>query len=755
MRKSRSYRRLAKKGYAIPFAPDDPNSPANRPRTHRPHVEQNLGRCRDLLQSKRVAEGLQRLNGLAAATNSPKQKAQIIALTGDSEYRQGHFENAINAYRAALQMVTNDPRAWVRPALAEVRALLKAALVDQAYVSATQVWNRSFAQHEELQRQFAIQQAHIQHKRILIKQRPYRASVVASRLGYLFLNEGEPAHAKELFTRAITVNPQGGSRARHGLALIALAENNLAEAESRAREALLLGKFQGKTVGVWATLIAARQRAGKLGVDADLLAGVQSSRSSTVRSRSTLAIVRELRSFHDPAWENIASQWITAEGAIHPTIATEIRKLLNAKLRLAADDPLGQANKAGQLLSSPELLSRSEYIAAAKQFVRASLTAQQNVDLNSIIQRAVTLYGNSARDRLAHHLALACMMAPRHDLARALLQGVLGGSSRNAQFAKSLWALARMEAVLKNHSAAADLYDRFANESAIPLRYRLQARIKWLHSVIEAGRVADVAQVTGALIALTNGITDFDLLLDFARQLRQGAHGLRDLANSLFARGEALAQAQFAAATNPSTALGILFRLTRRQVYDFGKYQNAVALWNSLTAQQRDWLWSPKAEFWEYLSWIFVAMTRAGLFSQAEQLVATYLNDSATPLEGRLAMMAASAAWKIRKRKIAEGVTIFRAMIKLAPSNRLCAEGYYWLALIAKKNGDQTGCAEYAARIQMALGSQIGLLTEWQLDCKASLLRSNLVPETALSAKYNPDFQAKCLAEIQADVNKV
>src|SRR2546423_1787440 len=318
MRKHRLYRRAVRRGQAIPFAADDPNAPANRPQHHRQRLEKNLGRCRDLLQSKRVAEGLQKLNALASATNSPKRQAQIVALAGDAEFRQGRFDNAITAYRSASQLVVNDPRAWLRPGIAEVRALLKAARVDEAHAAATNIWNRSFAQHEELQRQLAIQQAHIQQRKILIKQRPHRASVVASRLGYLFLNEGEPAFAREFFTSAITVNPQGGSRARHGLAILALAENNFAEAESRAREALLLGKFQGKTVGVWETLISARQRAGKTGLDADLLAGVQSSRSSTVRARSTLAMVRGLRAYHDPAWENIAGQWLTAEGVAHP-----------------------------------------------------------------------------------------------------------------------------------------------------------------------------------------------------------------------------------------------------------------------------------------------------------------------------------------------------------------------------------------------------------------------------------------------------
>jgi tetratricopeptide (TPR) repeat protein len=756
MRKNRLYWRVIKKGYAISYAPDDTNSPKNRPRRHHQRPDKNLARSRDLVQSKRVAQGLQSLNALAAVANSPKRNAQIAALAGDSEYRQGNFDNAINAYRSASQFVSNEPRAWLRPKIAEVRALLKAARVDEAYARATAIWTRSLAQHEDLQRQMAIQQAHNQHQKILIKQRAYRASVVASRLGYLFLNEGEHTPAKEFFNDAVTVNPQGGSRARHGLAIIALAENNFAEAESRSREALLLGKFQGKTVGVWETLIAARQRAGKAGIDTDLIAGVNSSKTSTVRARSTLAIARGLRAYHDPAWENIAGQWLNAEGATHSTIATELRKLLNARLRLVSDDPLVQANNATQLLSSPGLLSRNEYVAAAKQVVRASLVSSQRVDISAIIEKAAALYGPRCRNLISHNLALACMIAQRHDLARPLLQAVISGSARNAQYAKSLWALARMEAILQNHSTAAILYDRFANEPTIPLRHRLQARLKWLASVTTSGVSASTSQVKDALRSLTAGIADFDLLLDFARQVHQGPADLRDLATELFGRGETLARTQFAAANNPSIALGILFRLTRRQVYDFGLYQAAVDNWNGLTQRQRDWLWSPKTEFWEYLTYVHKAMSKLHRAGEAEALLDHYLTDSATPLEGRLGLLRSRAVSRIAAGLHNEALSIFLAMVSLAPMHRFCAEAYYWLALAAKKDGNDAQCVDYAEKIQKSLGSRNGLLAEWQLDCKSYLLQAHLeTNQVPASVGYDSAFRTRCLNEIRRDMRRL
>jgi hypothetical protein len=171
-------------------------------------------------------------------------------------------------------------------------------------------------------------------------------------------------------------------------------------------------------------LISARQRAGKTGLDADLLAGVQSSRSSTVRARSTLAMVRGLRAYHDPAWENIASQWLAAEGTAHSIVATEIRKLLGAKLRLAADGP-GLENRAAQLLSAPELLSRNEYVAAVKGYVRDALASGLSLDLAARVSKAVQLYGQPAQNIVAHSIALAALRKGRHDVARPLLESVV------------------------------------------------------------------------------------------------------------------------------------------------------------------------------------------------------------------------------------------------------------------------------------------------------------------------------------------
>jgi hypothetical protein len=149
-------------------------------------------------------------------------------------------------------------------------------------------------------------------------------------------------------------------------------------------------------------------------------------------------------------------------------------------------------------------------------------------------------------------------------------------------------------------------------------------------------------------------------------------------------------------------------------------------------------------------------MTRLRQDSEAKNLLNHYLHDPATPLEGRLQLMLSDASWKIRTKRASEGISIFSSMASLAPSHHLSAEAYYWLALSSKKQGNEAKCVSYAEKIQIAQGSRKGLLVDWQLDCKALLLRAGLTMIPALrTTRYSADFQTKCLARIQSDLGKI
>ena len=684
-----------------------------------------------------------------------RKLSQLLSLAGDCQTQQGDFLNTVATQDRAAELVSEDQIRWFRPVAGAILALLKNVQIAEAQARADAAVHRGVAFHQQFVRQVAELKAQAKTGApAVVTARPLPPVVIAIRLARFFLLEGEVDLAIEFFQKAILISPNGAWGARIGLGEIALRQHLPQDAKDWAFSALQVGQFHSKTLPAIPVFLEACHQLGETVLDPRLRSGFDQA-TPTVRDRAMLLIVRSLRWQGNMEWKNQALTWLSTNSAQNPVVAAEFRKLMQAGARID-NDLLAQISTADALLSTPKV-SPSEFTSAAKQRTRSSLLLGQEVDLNALIDQASQQFGGDWGGRVAHGLALACMMSRRHDLARVLLQNNLNNLvTTDSQWAKSLWALARMEMVLENYSVAAQAYDLFANSADIPLRYRLQARLKWVGAIIASGDPVSILSVRDDLIAATDQIQDFDLLLDFARQLMNAPHELYDLANDLFARGQALALAQFDGTKDPAAAIGILFRLTRRQVYDFGKYQDALNFWNNLPQDRRDWLWSERSDFWEYLSWLFVAMTRLHLDTDAQTFADFYLHDASTPLEGRLELMHSLATWKIRGRDMSAGMAVFAAMIAIVPMHWQCAEGYYWLALQARKNGNNTESAQYAEKIQMAHGARKGLRTDWKLDCKAALLRSNLLLGTSLqSADYSEEFQRKCLAGIHTDLRKL
>jgi tetratricopeptide (TPR) repeat protein len=728
-----------------------------RKRTTDPHPDHSPWSSR--LRQLGVLAASEDVAGLLAAVNQelsfqtdPIRQSQLLSLVGDSQMYSGNFDAALSSYNRAADLARNDPRNWFRPVIGAIASLLKNVQVANAQAGADAAITKAAANEQ----QHAIQLAQLDAQAqagivVVVRPRPLRLSVVATRLGKLFFDEGELAVAKTYFQQALTASPQGASRARLGQAEIAMREGRLQDAKDSALSALQVGKFHAKTIAAISIFLRASDQLGDQTIDQRLVDGLAQAKPK-VRDRATLSIVGALRAQNNPLWINFANTWLGANALRNAVIAAEFNKLFQATQRVRNDSPSQQLAASTTLLATAGL-SPTEFVSAAKEYVRSSLSLGQVVDLIGLANQAAAGYGVGWRNRTLHSLALSCMMARRHDMARPLLQSIVTQNLRDSHWGKAVWALGRMEKILGNYQAAANLYQLFATEPSMPIRYRLQGRIKWAQSAIATGDSASIPLIRASLVDLANQVQDFDLLLDFARQLTHAPAEFHELADELFSRGEALAKSQFVAAQNPSVAIGILFRLTRRQVCDFAQYEDAVDAWNNLTQQQRDWLWSPKTEFWQYVASVLVAMTRLAQDNDAGQLANQFLNDAATPVEGKLQILPVIARNKLYAGQLDEAFSDFALMISLAPMNRLCAEAYYWLSLKAKINGNEANCVNYAEKIQRVLGQRVGLLTEWELDCKASLLRSGLITGTPLqSSNYDEDFQTTCLAHINDDL---
>jgi len=150
---------------------------------------------------------------------------------------------------------------------------------------------------------------------------------------------------------------------------------------------------------------------------------------------------------------------------------------------------------------------------------------------------------------------------------------------------------------------------------------------------------------------------------------------------------------------------------------------------------------------------VFGAYARTGDMPEAEAFAKDFLDDPASPSEGLPSLGIPLARPWMQAGRPAEGLELFKRMILAAPTSPRCAEAWYWLALAAYRQGKSNESKQYAIRIRMALGAQLGMLDEWNLDAKACLLLADLDPAAVdpQAVNYSPEFLRGQLQAINSD----
>lgn len=694
---------------------------------------------------------------LADASLAPADQGRVLALVGDGEFKRGRFVEAGSIQLQAASKSIGDPNLWLRPYVGYVLSLLKVPRVEEALVMARHAVKVAEAKMEEFDEYVGQADQSVETDGFAdVPSVPPRVSVVATRMGFLFLQEGEPEAAEEFFIRAIATTPDGACRALQGLAMVALARGDCPRAIKMTTRAILWGRYRAKTLPAWPVLVAARRQLGGWRISDRLIEDLDAAKAG-VRSRAILSIVRELRKNDMRQWREVAERWSSREGSQFPIIETEIRKMILSSAKAEPGNAADKREKAERLLEMPDLSPR-EWLTGAKELVRANLWEGRPVDIEQLVATAAGVFGQDFAPRARHSLALSCMMAKRHDLARPMLQAnVRQVASDDPQWGKSVWALARMESFLGDHAVAAALYRQFADESSIDIRFRLQAQLLWCKALIAAGQPGPILEARSLMAATLGGVQDPDILMNFARQLQFAPGELRIWGQQLFEQGKQMALKQFAEAASPSVAIAILFKLSRRQVRDFWRSQEVVAFWEGLPQDKRDWLWSGDRDFWEYLGQVFEAYARMGNLQEAEAFANDFLDDPASPA-GRLPLLGIPLARRLMlSGRVAEGLKLFERMARLAPTHPRCAEAWYWLALAAHKQGETGEVEKCAARIRAAQGLQVGMLDEWNLDARAFLLLANLDPAAVdpQAVNYTPDYLQGQLQAINGDLRRL
>ena len=310
----------------------------------------------DKIQKRNAAAGLAKANQLISSRAlALHDQARVLGLVADSEFRRGAFEEAAVIYQRAATLCLDHASLWLRPLIGEVSALLRAVRVDEALMMARHACDVARKKAADFNAQVSsANQLLAARGRVSVPVLPPRESVVATRLGFLFLQEGEPALAREFLEKALEVNPGGACRARQGLARIALAMNDSARALSLAEESIRRGRYAAKTLAAWPILIAARRRLGGWQISQNLLNGLDMAPPG-VRARAVLAITRELRNSDMRQWRDLAEKWSAREGKKFPAIEAELRKMILASAKVVPGDAEGKRKLAEELLKTPGL----------------------------------------------------------------------------------------------------------------------------------------------------------------------------------------------------------------------------------------------------------------------------------------------------------------------------------------------------------------------------------------------------------------
>ena len=678
-------------------------------------------------------------------------QSKLLALTADCLYKQGKFADAATAYTSVSEVVQGQPPTMLlRSALGTIRSQLKDVQIQQASdladgtISTANTFSQQYA--ATLSRAPSTLASSGQ---IVIPGRPPSPVAVASRLGKAFLSEGELDTARLLFQQALAASPNT-CRARVSLAEIALRSGDAAKAANLAKEAIQVGMFQAKTVQAWRVLVAASGQTGSTGVNADLMDALGQAAPS-IRARAILVIVKTLRNQSDPSWKQIADNWLQQEGATNPIIAAELRKIeLAHSRRYAQGSPSEQLRAAQQLLQTPSLGPR-EWLAATKEVVRSSLLLNQDPNIPNLIDQGKTRYGQALQPAFTQALALACKKAGRTDLATGLFQQNINSTAiSSADLGKSLWALAKMQAEQGNYTDAAASYWAYSQRMDMPQRFSLYALLEWTRCVLAANQPDQLAQAQPLLDAALAQITDYELVLDLARQILRSPLD-PSYAMQVFEQGQQLALQAFDACPHPSPAATILFKLCRR-ANDFQAYDSILNSWTRLTPQQQQWLWSERGDFWNYLELIFRAYRDSQQEDDGEAFINNYLNDPATPPQGYAVLGVSYATMKRTQREFDVALSVYKKMSLVAPTSEWSSVAYYWLGLQAWSQATQDQLPPFGDRILLALGNDWGLAWKKDMAARAWCFKADLDPtQVPAQVTISQDTLQKQAGAIQKD----
>jgi tetratricopeptide (TPR) repeat protein len=722
----------------------------------RPHLafSQSLREARQLIASNNPAAGLAALNTLAAATRNPARRAKILLTIAESETRLSRHTEALAAFQKASQLAAQaaDTDLTLLAGTGIVRSLLRSLRTEEAKTAAAALLadlaaaETAFAQIQNLTPEQLAAKG-----QITVPARPPRSTVGLTKIANAFIQSGLTEEAREFLLKAIQASPNGASRARQSLAKIALASDEPELAERYAREALLMGRFQAKTTAAWPLYLDARARQNKAPIlEPDVLAAYRQHAKGRLAAASGLSIVRVLRAHGDPAWKDLATGLVSRKA--DPVITTEIEKLLHADAKLfATEEPRKIAARALRLLRTADV-SAQETIAHAKEYVRFSLLAGTEPNLDTVVRTAARKFPAPALLAIRHAACLGAMMATKHDIARPWLLALINEAARLGQAAawgRANWALARMESLLENNAEAAFYYMEVAAHPTTPPRFKIQAMLRGLKFLGKSGdNSTDIAQLSENIRDILRETHDFRILLDAARQLALAGSNFTGLTGEAAQMGIKQARQDAKIAATPQEKLGIHEYLSRKLHCDLvGQNEEVVTIWNSHSdLEKSEFAATGGATWYEYVRTVFLSQIALGMTAQAEKLASDIIDTNRATPEGYVIIGSTYAEWLIQNGEEDKAFEFFNWISKESPTHRKAAAAHYWLSVRNYLNKNLNGAAERSKSVSLCFGNHPELLEEWKLSAKSLIILSKvdrtLAPEVA-TGLFSTNFLAE------------
>lgn len=712
------------------------------------------------LRAQDHAGALRILNSLVRGETDSRKLGKILLLTADSEARLGRYERSVPIYAQSLGFfrATGDP-AWFSAAYGEIFTLLRTIRTDEACAKARDAIRLASEDHGRQRRLEDLPPTRIPiDGGLFIGPRPIRPTVVATRLGGLFLDDGYPDIAAEFFQEAVRKAPNGASRARQGLARIALLHNAAETAERYARESLQMGRFQAKTLHSWHLYHEARFRASRPVHDPQLFASMLETAPATVKDRTIMLVVASLRRWSDPTWKSIAATCVSGDPAgFDPIFKIELSKVLLAEAKIDGTDSAAVAAAAGNLLGDP-MISPVEIISLSKTYMLYGLRCgMDEKSLSGVLDGLRNRFSPATVAKAIHSASLGAMLCGRHEIARGLLQSqVAFPVEKDGQWGRDMWALARMEAVLGNHAASATHFLSVVENPLTPPRFKIQGLLQWVKQIAQTGAELDLAGTVRKLESILDGATgDHRLLLDASRQLALAGPSFSAILDTVATAAVKSAHASLEKAATPDEVLRILNHLARRQYYELFRAPEIHEYWEKLSPARREWLWSKNDLFWEYQSLLILSYESSAAPAMADRLADQLLKADTTPAQGIACIAATYGELLIRRDHLREAIPFFEKAAVAAPQNPFAAHAYYWRALLARKRRNRSALAENAVSIRRCFRTKPAFAWEWMLDARGILLASeagNTWPgDEADKLRYSHDYLERQRILIEED----